>query len=226
MLVPLAKQWQSEGLISSDDLRKIQNQYDNTNRKTLNVIPGFAISRAWNLDTVIVFGRTGRYSKNTSLIRSTQPLVAGEKHFNSRKGYFNLILFVYPGAGFFLLPSSIGLWKKITLSQFHKSIIYLFKQFRALSNPEVVLEYNFLLQREVHYFGISEVWISLVLYMICNSIFSFFKLFFICSHIDLDDPSSLKLLGFWIFFSLVTFNTAWNYVAWMMQPTLLFIKHN
>ena len=52
-LIPLAKQWENEGLITSDDLRKLQYQFNSTKRKTLNVIPGFSVSREWNLDTVI-----------------------------------------------------------------------------------------------------------------------------------------------------------------------------
>lgn len=52
-LVPLAKQWENEGLITSDNLRELQDQFNSTNRKTLNVVPGFSVSRVWNLDTVI-----------------------------------------------------------------------------------------------------------------------------------------------------------------------------
>ena len=52
-LVPLAQQWENEGLITSDDLRKLQDQFNSTDWKNLNVIPGFSVSRVWNLDTVI-----------------------------------------------------------------------------------------------------------------------------------------------------------------------------
>ena len=63
-LVPLAKQWENEGLITSDDLRKLQDQFNNTNRKTLNVIPGFSVSKVWNLDTVIDLEEQGELEKS------------------------------------------------------------------------------------------------------------------------------------------------------------------
>ena len=52
-LVPLAQQWENEGLITSDDLRKLQDQFNSTDWKNLNVTPGFTVSRTWNLDEVI-----------------------------------------------------------------------------------------------------------------------------------------------------------------------------
>lgn len=58
-LVPLAQQWENEGLITSDDLRELQYQFNNTNRNVLNVIPGFFVSREWNLDTVIDWEERG-----------------------------------------------------------------------------------------------------------------------------------------------------------------------
>ena len=70
-LVPLAKQWESEGLISSDDLRELLDQHDNTNRETLNVIPGFAISRAWDLDTVIDLEEQGLLEKHITASLNT-----------------------------------------------------------------------------------------------------------------------------------------------------------
>ena len=51
-LVPLVKQWENEGIIASDDLDKLNALFDK-NYLTLNVIPGFSVSRKWNLDTVI-----------------------------------------------------------------------------------------------------------------------------------------------------------------------------
>lgn len=51
-LVPLVKQWESEGIITSDDLDKLNALFDK-NYSTLNVNPGFSVSREWNLDTVI-----------------------------------------------------------------------------------------------------------------------------------------------------------------------------
>ena len=58
-LVPLAQQWENDGLITSDDLRELQYQFNNTNRNVLNVIPGFFVSREWNLDTVIDWEERG-----------------------------------------------------------------------------------------------------------------------------------------------------------------------
>ncbi len=51
-LVPLVKQWESEGIITSDDLDKLNALFEK-NYPTLNVNPGFSVSREWNLDTVI-----------------------------------------------------------------------------------------------------------------------------------------------------------------------------
>ena len=52
-LVPLAEQWEDEGLITREDRGKIEGQFNSTKRETLNVIPGFSVSRVWNLNTVI-----------------------------------------------------------------------------------------------------------------------------------------------------------------------------
>lgn len=51
-LVSLVNQWENEGIITSGDLDKINALFDK-NYPTLNVIPGFSVSREWNLDTVI-----------------------------------------------------------------------------------------------------------------------------------------------------------------------------
>ena len=59
-LVPLAKQWENDGLIASENLREIQDQFNSTNRKTLNVIPGFTVSRTWSLNEVIDLEEQGR----------------------------------------------------------------------------------------------------------------------------------------------------------------------
>ena len=50
-LVPLANEWEKEGLIHREDRRKIEYQF--TKKKTLNVIPGFSVSREWSLDEAI-----------------------------------------------------------------------------------------------------------------------------------------------------------------------------
>ena len=52
-LEPLANQWEHEGLISSADRKKIEDKFINTNRKNINIVPGFSISREWDLDCVI-----------------------------------------------------------------------------------------------------------------------------------------------------------------------------
>lgn len=52
-LEPLANQWEHEGLISSADRKKIEDKFINTNRKNINIIPGFSIYREWDLDRVI-----------------------------------------------------------------------------------------------------------------------------------------------------------------------------
>ena len=58
-LVPLAEQWESQGLITQDDLDNIEYQFKSTKRKTLNVIPGFSVSRVWNLNAVIGMEQRG-----------------------------------------------------------------------------------------------------------------------------------------------------------------------
>ncbi len=52
-LLPLAEQWEREGLIRSEDRDKIKGQFSNTKRRNLNVVPGLSVSREWDLDTVI-----------------------------------------------------------------------------------------------------------------------------------------------------------------------------
>ena len=52
-LSPLAKQWKTMGLISSKDRSEIDSQFNSTLRKTLNVIPGFSVSKVWKLEEVI-----------------------------------------------------------------------------------------------------------------------------------------------------------------------------
>ncbi len=52
-LLRLVKQWEREHLISSADREKIEAEFNNTKRQSLNVVPGFLVSREWDLDTVI-----------------------------------------------------------------------------------------------------------------------------------------------------------------------------
>lgn len=49
-LLTLAERWESNGLINSGDRARIEAEFTNTQRKTLNVIPGFEVSREWDLD--------------------------------------------------------------------------------------------------------------------------------------------------------------------------------
>ncbi len=52
-LIPLAGEWKAMGLITCEDQEEIKDQFNSTRRETLNVIPGFSVSRAWKLDDVI-----------------------------------------------------------------------------------------------------------------------------------------------------------------------------
>ena len=58
-LSPLADQWEHEGLISSADRKKIEDEFINTNRKNINIVPGFSIYREWDLDIVIELEKRG-----------------------------------------------------------------------------------------------------------------------------------------------------------------------
>ena len=52
-LLTLAEQWVDEGLIDNQAREKIKAEFNNTKRRTLNVVPGFSVSQEWDLDTVI-----------------------------------------------------------------------------------------------------------------------------------------------------------------------------
>ena len=52
-LLCLVKEWEREHLISSADREKIKAEFKNTKRQSLNVVPGFLVSREWDLNTVI-----------------------------------------------------------------------------------------------------------------------------------------------------------------------------
>ena len=49
-LLSLARQWESNSLIRSEDRAEIEAQFNNTQRTSLNVIPSFQVSREWDLD--------------------------------------------------------------------------------------------------------------------------------------------------------------------------------
>ena len=59
-LLKLAKQWEGEGLILSEGRKAIKNLFNNRKHKSLNVIPGFLVSRQWDLAEVIELERQGK----------------------------------------------------------------------------------------------------------------------------------------------------------------------
>ncbi len=59
-LVPLAKQWENDNLITREERDKIEDQFNSTRRETLNVIPGFCVYREWDLNTVIKLEEGGK----------------------------------------------------------------------------------------------------------------------------------------------------------------------
>ena len=52
-LLRLVKKWERKHLIRSADREKIEAEFNNTKRQSLNVVPGFLVYREWDLDTVI-----------------------------------------------------------------------------------------------------------------------------------------------------------------------------
>ena len=58
-LLRLAAQWEREGLIMAGGLNEIKDQFKNTERQSLNVVPGFSVTREWDLDTVIELEKRG-----------------------------------------------------------------------------------------------------------------------------------------------------------------------
>ena len=58
-LLCLVKQWEREHLISLADREKIEAEFNNTKRQSLNVVPGFLVSREWDLNTVIELEERG-----------------------------------------------------------------------------------------------------------------------------------------------------------------------
>ena len=77
-LSPLANQWEHEGLISSADRMKIEDEFINTNRPNINVVPGFYVYREWNLDTVIELEKRGEL-KEYIINALAAPLATWEK---------------------------------------------------------------------------------------------------------------------------------------------------
>ena len=60
ILLPLAEQWEREGLIRSEDRDKIKDEFSSTKRRSLNVVPGFSVSREWALNTVVKLEEQGK----------------------------------------------------------------------------------------------------------------------------------------------------------------------
>ncbi|MXX15433.1 MAG: hypothetical protein F4Z86_18650 [Gemmatimonadetes bacterium] len=52
-LTPLLELWECEGLISLAKRTEIENEFINTGREHINIIPGFTVFQEWDLDTVI-----------------------------------------------------------------------------------------------------------------------------------------------------------------------------
>ena len=78
MLVHLARQWESEELITHEDRRKIEDHFK-SKRETLNVIPGFSVYRVWNLDTVIKLEEAGELEADVIEALATPLCTWGEK---------------------------------------------------------------------------------------------------------------------------------------------------
>lgn len=58
-LLPLAERWEQDGLITQAGRSDIEYQFNETNRTTLNVVPGFSVIREWKLDDVIKLEERG-----------------------------------------------------------------------------------------------------------------------------------------------------------------------
>ena len=59
-LLELAKQWKGEGLIKPEGLEEIETEFNNRNRQSLNVVPGFLVTRQWDRDTVSELRNQGK----------------------------------------------------------------------------------------------------------------------------------------------------------------------
>lgn len=62
-LLCLAKQWEHDRLISSEGRREIEAEFNNGARQSLNVVPGFSVSREWDRKTVIDLEKRGELEK-------------------------------------------------------------------------------------------------------------------------------------------------------------------
>ena len=76
----LACQWEHEGLISSADRKKIEDEFINTNRKTINIVPGFSVTREWDLSAVIKLEEQGKLEECIIDALATPLATWGKKH--------------------------------------------------------------------------------------------------------------------------------------------------
>ena len=58
-LLPLLDSWEREGFISLEKRTEIEDKFINTGRTRINIIPGFSVSREWDLNTVIELEERG-----------------------------------------------------------------------------------------------------------------------------------------------------------------------
>ena len=77
-LLCLAKQWEYDRLISSEGRREIEAEFNERKRQSLNVIPGFSVSREWDLKTVIDLEERGELEKYLIDVLATPLATWGE----------------------------------------------------------------------------------------------------------------------------------------------------
>ena len=59
-LATRAESWECTGLIGPQDRTKIRTEFIETNRNHINIIPGFEVSRDWDLEEVIELEKRGK----------------------------------------------------------------------------------------------------------------------------------------------------------------------
>ena len=78
-LLTLAEQWVDEGLIDNQARDKIKAEFNNTKRRTLNVVPGFSVSQEWDLDTVIQWEKSEELETQIGKVLKTLLKTWGEE---------------------------------------------------------------------------------------------------------------------------------------------------
>ena len=63
-LVPLVDSWKRDGLINSENAREIENEFIETERRFINIIPGFEVYREWDIEEVIELEKRGKLNAN------------------------------------------------------------------------------------------------------------------------------------------------------------------